>query len=201
MVLGARIKRKSFGSSFQRQWLKWQIVIISFVESIETRTFDWAPYLNSCSEVLKALDFAYNLATQKKPIVKRIIDILEENRAGYLSRRLGVSSAFLTERESWLTTYRERMRELTPVQTPVAAPNAGFSISPEALKVGVILGAVVIGGFILLVVLIAIGTVKPPSSETVASNNAKQPSPPPAASTTQAPTPTDVISPRKSSIS
>lgn len=38
------------------------------------KTLDWANYLNKCSEVLKALDFAYNLASEKRPIVKRIID-------------------------------------------------------------------------------------------------------------------------------
>ncbi len=147
------------------------------------KTFDWANFLNKCSEVLKALDFAYNLASDKKPIVKRILDILEENRAAYSSRKISVTSAFWMERESWLKSYRQRMRELTPAPPLVARTNSGSPISPEVLKVVGILGGVVVGGFILIILVVAIaGAGNPPSSR------AQQPVSAPSASPSVSPT-------------
>ena len=158
------------------------------------KTFAWANYLNQSSEVLKALDFAYNLAPEKRAIAKRIVDILEENRSGYSSKRLGVSSAFLMEREGWLKSYRERLRELTPAQAPAKATNVGFSISPEVLKVVGILAAVLFGGSILLVVLVAIaGTVTPPPAATEPTKTAQSPVIP-VNTEPKAPSPTEIIS-------
>jgi hypothetical protein len=144
---------------------------------------------------LKALDFAYNLATEKRAIVERILGILEENRAGYSSKRLGVTPAFLMERENWLRSYRERLRELTPAQAPAKATNVGFSISPEALKVVGILAAVVFGGFILLVVIVAIaGMLNPPPAATGPTKSAEQSSPVAITPVPKAARPTEVIS-------
>lgn len=153
------------------------------------QTFDWANYLNKCSEILKALDFAYHLASEKKPIVKRILDILEENRASYSSRKITVSSAFWIERESWLKSYRDRMRQLTPPPSSVARRSSGFSFSPEALKAAGILGGILFGGFILIVLVVAIaGAGNRPSSTTQRALSA--PSAPPSPLPTSSPMPT-----------
>ncbi|HZE70013.1 MAG TPA: hypothetical protein VE135_10875 [Pyrinomonadaceae bacterium] len=155
------------------------------------KTIEWANYLNRCSEILKALEFAYNVSPDKKPIVERILAILEENRASYKSRRLGVTSEFWVERENWLKYYRERLRELTPPSPLPAELTTRTPIDLGDLKAVWIIGGLVLGGFVLFMLFVAIvSSGNPPSSSVNQPISAETPQASPSIAPRASPVPT-----------